>query len=412
MGGCIKHISGVIPHTNKSIDIELNGRNLIITGMNGTGKTSLLKTVFEKLNVLVVQKEGASLPETKQNLLYWGNNLHRLQKGTTQYDSTLNMIKQLQTKIDAVEKGLRLVIPDSIQLSSLYDDRKAVICFFEERHFSDITPATMAKGLSGEEENAQKQAPAKRFGNALEQHLVNLANRRQWAKANDGNIRKAKEIDDWFMHFELQLKRLFEDESARLEIDSDTLKYSIIQASKPPYTFQQLSAGYRAIFDIYAELLMRTEYFKITPKDLTGVIFIDEIDAHLHVSLQRLILPFFTESFPKIQFIVTSHSPFVLMSTPDTMVFDLAQNEPIADDLSCYTYSAVMKGLWDLKPIAVSLENDIREIAKIVNAPNKDFNRLETLVDKIKKYEDALDPESKSFLLMGMEALEERENDV
>jgi predicted ATP-binding protein involved in virulence len=59
---------------------------------------------------------------------------------------------------------------------------------------------------------------------------------------------------------------------------------------------------------------------------LEGVVFIDEIDSHLHVSLQRLILPFFTESFPKVQFIVTTHSPFVLMSTRDTLVYDLGKD--------------------------------------------------------------------------------------
>jgi predicted ATPase len=407
----IKRISGVIPHTNKSIDIELNGKNLIITGMNGTGKTSLLRAVFDKTDVLIVQKEGSGLAKTKQSLLAWENNLHSSQKGTTQYDNTMNLVNMLQNKVDAIEKGLQLVIPDNIRFSSLYDDRKAVICFFEERHFSEIAPAAAAKGLSEEEEDARKQTSQK-FGNNLEQHLVNLANRRQWAKANDNDIEKTREIDDWFTHFERQLKKLFEDESVHLEIDSNTLKYSIIQDSKPPYTFQQLSAGYRAIFDIYAELLMRTEYFKIIPKVLTGVIFIDEIDSHLHLSLQRLILPFFTESFPKIQFIVTTHSPFVLMSTPDTIVFDLARNEPITDDLSYYTYSAVMKGLWNIKPIAVSLEKNIREIAEILNTENKDFSRLEALIEKIKNYEAALDPESKAFFLRGLEALEERGNNV
>jgi predicted ATP-dependent endonuclease of OLD family len=250
---------------------------------------------------------------------------------------------------------------------------------------------------------------AQKFGNNLEQHLVNLANRSKWAKAENDD-KKTREIDNWFAHFENQLKKLLEDNSAHLEINPDTLKYTIVQDSKPPYTFQQLSAGYRAILDIYAELLMRTEYFKVMPNELTGVVLVDEIDTHLHLSLQRLILPFFTESFPKIQFIVTTHSPFVLMSTPDTIVFDLAQNEPITEDLSYYTYSAVMKGLWNIKPIAISLEESIKEIARILNAEIKDFERLKSLVDKIKKYEDVLDPESKSFFLRGLEALEEHEN--
>jgi predicted ATP-binding protein involved in virulence len=113
-----------------------------------------------------------------------------------------------------------------------------------------------------------------------------------------------------------------------LLFDSNKNKFSIQQNDKPLYTFQTLSAGYKAIFDVYADLLMRTEYFSISPTELDGVVFIDEIDSHLHISLQRLILPFFIESFPKVQFIVTTHSPFVLMSTKDILVFDLGKEEP------------------------------------------------------------------------------------
>jgi predicted ATP-binding protein involved in virulence len=125
-----------------------------------------------------------------------------------------------------------------------------------------------------------------------------------------------------------------------------------------------------------------------------------------------LNVPFFTESFPKIQFIVTTHSPFVLMSTPDTIVFDLAKNEPITEDLSYYTYSAVMKGLWNVKPISVNLENTIKEIAQIVNSGKKDLSRLRELTNKVKGREDALDNESKAFYLLGLETLEEGDSYV
>jgi hypothetical protein len=95
------------------------------------------------------------------------------------------------------------------------------------------------------------------------------------------------------------------------------------------------------------------------------------------------------------------------MSTPDTVVFDLAKNEPITEDLSCYTYSAVMKGLWDVKPISVNLENTIAEIAQIVRSEQKDLMRLRELTERINGREDALDNESKAFYLLGLEALEE-----
>jgi AAA15 family ATPase/GTPase len=412
MNKWIQAISGNVPHTNKSVDIALNGKNLIVTGVNGSGKTSFLKATYEKVDLLVAKKRGADLPQIKQNLLQWQDFLKKSQKGTTQYNQYMQTINMWESQISAVEDGLQVIITDTIAFSSLYDDRKAVIRFFEENHFSEIIPATTAKGLSLEEDDAKRQSPEHKFGNNLEQHLVNLMNRQSLAITKDNNQVLADKIKEWFVDFEKNLKLLFEDSTLTLNFDSDTLKFTICQENKPPYTFQTLSAGYRAIFDIYAELIMRTEYFKLAPSELTGVVFIDEIDSHLHVSLQRLILPFFANSFPQIQFIVTTHSPFVIMSTPDTIVFDLAKNEPITDDLSFYTYSAVMKGLWNIKPISVNVEKTIKEISEIVNADKKDYSRLAKLVQKIHGHADALDNESKYLFLLGLEALQENTENV
>lgn len=46
---------------------------------------------------------------------------------------------------------------------------------------------------------------------------------------------------------------------------------------------------------------------------LAGIVVIDEIDAHLHLDFCRIVLPKMIAMFPKIQFIVTSHSPFFLL---------------------------------------------------------------------------------------------------
>jgi AAA15 family ATPase/GTPase len=381
MGKWIKNIAGVIPHTNKSVQIDLDGRNLIVTGANGSGKTSFLKAVYDKVHLLVAQKENLS--------------------------NGKGILQRLRERINVSEAGLKVDMPSNHTFSSLYDDKKAIIRLFEEKRLSEITQPTAAKAVSAEEENARKQDSAQKFANNLEQHLVNLVTRQSLAITMDKNQELADRIAVWFTDFEHNLKILFEDEYVTLKFNSDNSRFSICQKDKPPFTFQTLSAGYRAIFDIYAELIMRTEYFKVMPKELTGVVFIDEIDSHLHVSLQRLILPFFTQSFPNIQFIVTTHSPFVLMSTPDTVVFDLAKNEPITEDLSYYTYSAVMKGLWNVKPISLNLENTIKEIAQIVNSEPKDLTRLRELTENIKGREDALDNESRAFYLLGLETLEE-----
>lgn len=41
-----------------------------------------------------------------------------------------------------------------------------------------------------------------------------------------------------------------------------------------------------------------------------GVVLIDELEAHLHIELQRKILPFLTKFFPRVQFIISAHRIF------------------------------------------------------------------------------------------------------
>jgi predicted ATP-binding protein involved in virulence len=48
-------------------------------------------------------------------------------------------------------------------------------------------------------------------------------------------------------------------------------------------------------------------------EDVQGVVVIDEIDAHLHTGHQMNVLPELIASFPKVQFIVTTHSPLFVM---------------------------------------------------------------------------------------------------
>ena len=68
---------------------------------------------------------------------------------------------------------------------------------------------------------------------------------------------KANIFSLWFYYFERHFKYLFDDNDTKLKFDVSSMKFYIIQRNKK-FTFQNLSSGYQAIFEIYAYLLMRT----------------------------------------------------------------------------------------------------------------------------------------------------------
>lgn len=84
----------------------------------------------------------------------------------------------------------------------------------------------------------------------------------------------------------------------------------------------ELAAGYKNILGMIGDMINRLTLESV-PDDLSsleGIVLIDEIDLHLHPKYQKLFVEKLTELFPKIQFIVSTHSPIPLLGAPKNSV--------------------------------------------------------------------------------------------
>jgi predicted ATP-binding protein involved in virulence len=93
----------------------------------------------------------------------------------------------------------------------------------------------------------------------------------------------------------------------------------------------RLSHGVKNMFAIIADIAYRC--LRLNPhlgletaKETEGIILIDEIDAHLHPSWQLTIVDKLKKTFPKIQFIVTTHSPLIIGSADVNELLILPEN--------------------------------------------------------------------------------------
>jgi transcriptional regulator with XRE-family HTH domain len=75
--------------------------------------------------------------------------------------------------------------------------------------------------------------------------------------------------------------------------------------------FDNLPQGYKRLFSIVFDIAYRS-YILNQAKEPEGIVFIDEIELHLHPSLQQEVLGRLRKTFPKIQFIVSTHSLLVI----------------------------------------------------------------------------------------------------
>lgn len=83
------------------------------------------------------------------------------------------------------------------------------------------------------------------------------------------------------------------------------------------HSLDSLSTGQSALFNMFATIVRYADTININNSihlsEISGVVVVDEIELHLHSILQREVLPKLIALFPKIQFIITTHSPLFLL---------------------------------------------------------------------------------------------------
>ena len=94
--------------------------------------------------------------------------------------------------------------------------------------------------------------------------------------------------------------------------------------------FEDLGFGYQTSLTWLADLCKRL--FELYPESENplheeAVVLVDELDLHLHPKWQRDLVPTLSKVFPRVQFIVTTHSPHVLQSMADVNLYVLRRDE-------------------------------------------------------------------------------------
>lgn len=92
-----------------------------------------------------------------------------------------------------------------------------------------------------------------------------------------------------------------------------------------------LSAGLRTMVGLAGDLSRRAillnPHLEMKACDVPGIVLIDEVDLHLHPEWQQVVLQMLRAAFPRVQFIVTTHSPQVLSTVRGERVRILSQHE-------------------------------------------------------------------------------------
>lgn len=312
--------------------------HLMLTGKNGSGKTVLLNAIASFLDNI---KNDKSLGFTKyrEHLEYNRNKLSREMQDAQKLMQTKNNINFYQSQIDKVFGQIELDFVDVANMIEDYQKEDFIIAFYQAaRKTQMIEPKNPTKPeLKGKGD--VRSTVTNQFLNFLSDLKIQEALARNEQQFND-----AEQIAQWFASFENLLQQIYQDKDLELKFNYKDYSFKICTEGKE-FKFTQTSDGFAAILDIVADLILKMQ----TPDNLTrayqkkGIVLIDEVETHLHLELQKVIMPILTKVFPNIQFIITTHSPFVLNSLDNAVAFDLEHREVI-DELTQYSYEALAEG--------------------------------------------------------------------
>ncbi len=313
----------------KDISIPLSEnqiKHLILTGKNGSGKTSVVEALARYLDKIFTGERENAFRNCQKEL-----------------DIKLN------NKIESIPE--------------LADKYHYILAYYDAARVFQAEQPRQIEKVKLQDYYGLTEFPRKEFV----KYLLDLKMTEALAR-NNNKTEKADEIQTWFAKLEQLLKQIFDDKTVELEFDEETFEFHILQHGKEPFDFNTLSSGYQAVLDIILDIIMRMQNQTQRSFDfnLPGIVLIDEIETHLHLELQKNIMPFLTTIFPNIQFIVTSHSPFILNSIRNVVIYDLEKNLLVENGLDNVPYDGIVEGYFGADKLSDALKQKFEKYKTLV----------------------------------------------
>lgn len=333
----------------REYQLEFSDRFTLLIGNNGSGKTAILDALAIAVgsffltipNIKSSDKSRISRDDVRYEELTFGQNIIK----ETGYKNTViaahgiidneeiswarhrdpkASLKSAANIIDLIEKKTKETTNKRILFP-------VIVYYGTSRPWQQLKP-----------KDKKTQSPGSRFDGY--QDCLNPASDRKrlfsWFKTQElAALQKQERRHALEAVREAIVSMIPDAKKAWWDLDWDELRIeAVIQGKLQTIPFHLFSDGYRNMIGMVADIAYRMA--TLNPQleadvisQTEGVVLIDEIDLHLHPKWQRQVVERLLNTFPKVQFIASSHSPFIIQSLyrrKDALVWDLEKAQPLA----------------------------------------------------------------------------------
>lgn len=404
----------------EKVDIDIDSKITIITGSNGAGKTTLLGVLNqhfgwnprllstpmmdEKTGGItfltgwwksLFKKEEDDQHWTKVGKIVYEDNNDSDIKIPRQSGSSYNLSFSRQSSVRGMHIPSHRPVYSYKEVEAIPTRPKRKEDYFNEYNSNIINKFTETGDY------VKNISPSY----LLKQSLIGLAT---FGYGNT-HVVANQEYADLFEGFEDVLRKLLPKSLGfqRLEI---RIPEVVLVTSSGDFSIDAASGGVASIIGLAWQIFMFAQNKE------RYVITIDEPENHLHPSMQRELIPNLLSAFPNAQFVVATHSPFIIGSSKDSSVYALAYN----DDNRVFSRKLDMidksgsasKVLREVLGVPVTVpvwvESEIQEVIEKYSNQNIDETLFERM--RIEMKEKGLEEFMPNAVTLVVEALNDKDN--
>ena len=393
------------------LDLSFEGKSVIsLTGFNGSGKTTIMSYIVDAFHEIARKRYGQEFSGGKEGKLYRissdintiegaesslvyicfdysGQSIHYIDlQGDINEDSFGNLIRKVGNGVDLVLNYA--MIENQLRRGERY----AKYVLIDDKIAHDFFANNIATYFPS---YRYEQPGYLNDVYQMELYYKNRANFNGYLPNPIEITSDLPQIANWMMDVVLD-KELYNDSRILNQLNwvlqallspkfkmvprigigpryAGGARIQVMDAEKNKMIYPSIfniSAGESALLCLFGELLKQADRVGKTAATVEGVVLVDEIDKHINISLQIENVPLLMKMFPNVQFIISTHSPFINMGMTEKYgnkcsIFDLNTDgvECLADE------NDVFKEVYD---VIISKNNQYLDAYKRLSAIEKD----------------------------------------